>query len=240
MATILDYNSREEFVRALNLFHYNTNTKQREFKIVSSLCQVDFSSELNEIKKNLELIKDTWNDQSISAIEKSVTAQGAKQVKIMSAQKHDKIQAGYTETMPMYRIKQCSSSSVFYNLAEAIGLEYAVSRYHVQFPGEVTVLHTDIFSPAHEFLPDFVKNTPDEQIGKDNNIRRVLIAMEDWNWGQILMFGADPWLQWKSGDIAYWKYGVPHCAANMGYSPRIMASITGLATDKFFKLFDYE
>ena len=202
MLTYKDFNSREDFVRSLKLFHYNPVITKPEFNIVTGTTP-DFSAELLYIKQNIDLIKQEWNNQSIKQIEGVVTAAGKNNLEIMAGQKNDKLNAGYDPESPMYRIKQCDSSSVFYQLADDVGLEYACARYHVQFPGEVTIFHTDIFSPAHEFLPDAVKNTPEEKIGRDNGVRRILIALEDWNWGQILMFGSQSWVQWKAGDIVY-------------------------------------
>ena len=236
MKTIRDFTSREEFVRSLNLWHYDKNTSQREFTKISNVK--GFETELKNIRDNIDLIGRTWNNQSIEQIEAVVSNQGAFDLEIMQGQKKDKLDAGYRLDQPMYRIRQCSNDSIFYSIAKDIGLDYPCARYHVQFPGEVTVFHTDIFSPAHEFLPDIVKNRPEEEIGLDNGIRRVLIALEDWDWGQILMFGTDTWKQWNAGDMIYWEYGVPHCASNMGYSPRISVSITGLVTEKFNKIFN--
>lgn len=238
MPSYLDYDSREDFVRSLGLFHYDKTINQAEFKTVSGLC-TGFESDLQYIKENFDFIKNNWNNQSIEQIENTVAKLGQNNLNAMYGQKRDKLNAGYQSNSPMYRVNQCDSNSVFHRLAADIGLEHSVSRYHVQFPGEVTVFHTDIFSPAHEFLPESLKNIPDDQIGKDNGIRRILIALEDWNWGQVLMFGAQSWVQWKAGDIVYWNYGVPHCGANMGFSPRVSVSITGLATDKFYKVFGH-
>jgi hypothetical protein len=135
----------------------------------------------------------------------------------------------------MYRIKGSPKDSVFYELAKDLGFESAYIRYHVQFPGEVTVWHTDIYSPSHEFLPNYNQDTGDEHVGKDTGIRRIIIALEDWDWGHVFHFGSTSWTHWNVGDVVYWDYGVPHCSANMGYTPRISASITGSVTDKFYQ-----
>jgi hypothetical protein len=232
--TYENFDSREEFVRHLNLYHYDRDLKQQEF-ISKPAAVSGFAEELAMVKADLETIKTTWNNQSIDQIEQTVTKQGPQQLNIMQGQKNDKLRAGYQPSAPMYRVKNCSESSVFYQLGKTIGLEYATARYHVQFPGETTVFHTDIFSPTHEFLPANLQSVSDKEIGQDKGLRRVLVALEDWEWGQVMMFGAQTWAQWKAGDLIYWNYGVPHCAANMGYHPRISVSITGLATDKFFK-----
>lgn len=231
MPTFRDYTSREEFVKSLGLWHYDKSLQKSEFTVLTRV--EGFYEELQWIKNNLKQIRDTWNDQSINQIENIVGAQDSRHLEIMQGQKNDKLHAGYKLDQPMYRIKQCDSTSVFYKIADALGLEHAHARYHVQFPGEVTVFHTDIYSPAHEFLPKFCHDIVDEKIGHDIGIRRVIIALEDWEFGQCLMFGADVWKQWQAGDVIYWPYGVPHCGANMGFIPRISASITGLATNKF-------
>jgi hypothetical protein len=235
MSTYKDFDSRELFVKSLNLFHYDKSSTKKEFRVLHNFTP-DFDSELSEIKQNLNEIKTTWHNQSVEQIEKSVTKQGEQQLRIMSGQKNDKLQAGYMPDAPMYRIKTCAKDSVFYKLADILGLEHAYARYHVQFPGEVTAWHTDIFSPAHEFLPDSTKNFSENQVGKDQGIRRVLVALEDWDWGQSVMFGSDIWKQWGAGDIVSWNYGTPHCSANMGFTARISVSITGLATTRYHGL----
>jgi len=226
-----DFDSRLEFVKALNLYHYDLNGSVTEFVTIKNSCS-GFESEVDQIKSNFDIIRQTWNDQSINQIEKSVSKQGKSQLDIMLGQKNDKVRAGYQADAPQYRISKCNEESIFNKLGEHIGLEQSYARYHVQFPGEVTAFHTDIFSPAHEFLPALPGHHT--EIGKDTGIRRVLIALQDWNWGQVLMFGTGCWTQWKAGDMIYWDYGIPHCASNMGYEPRISVSITGLATDKFY------
>lgn len=227
------FNSREEFVKSLNLYHYDRTNTSADFVKIQTIDSSKYQAELQEILKNIDLVKKTWNNQSIDQIEESVKKQGPRQVEIMQGQKNDKVKAGYQTDVAMYRVNNCNSSSYFYTLAQELGLERPLARYHVQFPGEVTVWHTDIFSPAHEFLTELVGNVPDDKIGTDKNIRRVLISLDNWDWGHMLVFGKTPWINWTAGDIIYWEYGVPHGSANMGYTPRISVSITGLASDKF-------
>lgn len=231
MLTYKDFNSREEFVRYLNLWHYDKNSKESGFVLLTNAN--GFEHELQKIKNNLDVVKHEWHDQSIDHIEKSVSAKGQRQIDIMQGQKNDKLQAGYRPDQSMYRVKQANTDSVLYDLAQTLGLESAYVRYHVQFPGEVTVFHTDIFSPSHEFLPQYAQDDSDQAVGKDTGTRRIIVALEDWDWGHVFQFGCSNWTHWRAGDVVYWEYGVPHCTANMGYVPRISASITGYATSKF-------
>lgn len=232
--TYRDFDSREDFIRSLGLYHHDSTVAPgKDFACIGKVVS-NYQSELNGILDNINIIKQSWHDQSISSIEKSVGRLGDRQIEIMAGQKKDKVKAGYDIDQPMFRVSKVPDNSIFLSIAQDLGLEHALGRYHVQFPGEVTAWHTDIFAPAQEFLPDFVKNVPDEQIGQDLGIRRIIVALEDWRWGQSMMFGTSVWHQWQAGDIVYWNYGMPHCAANAGYEPRVFVSITGLANEKFW------
>ena len=224
---IKDYDSREAFIRDLNIWHHDKFIKQNEF-IRLKPTTIDYSSELVELKNKLELIKSTWNDQSIATIRKHVEKNGNKQsIDIMIGQDNDKVKAGLDINKSMYHVQEVDSDSIWYKIAQQYPFENPLVRLHVQFPGDVTQWHTDIFAPYHTLLPQ-TANMPIEEIGKDIGIRRILIAIEDWDWGHCFMFGANIWHQWKAGETIYWNYGVPHCAANMGFASRISLSITGL------------
>lgn len=234
MKTFNDFVTRTEFVNYLGL--YKSNKSANDFIKIDSIQKENYDAELIKIHSDIELIQETWNNQSVNAIEKSVAKQGQRQLDIMQGQKTEKLLAGYKPDQPMYRVNNCSTDSYFYELADTLGLKNSLARYHVQFPGEVTAWHTDIFSPSHEFLNENQTDLSDESVGRDKNIRRLMIALEDWQPGQFLLFGNTPWLNWSAGDVIYWDYGVPHGSANMGYAPRVSVSITGQITDQFTKL----
>lgn len=233
MLTYKDFETRTEFVNYLGLYHNNRHSLQPDFFKIFSVQPQYYQSELEEIFKNIQDVRDNWNNQSIDQIEQSVRKKGQRQLDIMQAQKEEKLRAGYHPNAAMYRVKNCKPDSYFVQLAQELGLKHSLARFHLQFPGEVTAWHTDIFNPAHEFLDDSASEMPDSEVGADRNIRRILIALEDWDWGHIFSFGKTPWVNWDAGDVIFWDYGVPHGSANMGYRPRISVSITGQATDQF-------
>lgn len=233
MLTYRDFDSRQEFVEYLGL--YRPQPGKPDFRRIDALDPQKFSNEIKQIHQDIENVRQHWNDQSITAIEQTVARVGQEQIDIMAAQKRDKLRAGYNPLAPMYRVKNCDPDSFFTEYGDALGFERPQARYHVQFPGEVTAWHTDIYSPVHEFLAPLVQETP-ETVGLDKNIRRILIALEPWHPGEIMLFGQTAWTGWKAGEVIYWEYGVPHGTANTGYVPRISVSITGLATSKFCKI----
>lgn len=224
---IRNYDSRNEFILDLKLWHHNKDLEQNEFVRLKPVS-LNYSKELKDLKNNLEQVKKTWNDQSIATIRKHVTESGNEQsLQIIKNQENDKIKAGIELNKAMYHVNSVDKDSIWYKIAENYPLKSPMVRLHVQFPSDVTMWHTDIFAPYHNLLPISANLSPDE-IGKDVKIRRILIALDDWDWGQCFMFGSDIWYKWKAGEAIFWNYGVPHCSANMGFTPRISMSITGI------------
>jgi hypothetical protein len=237
--TYKDFNSREEFVQYLNHWHYDRwATNQQEFKVIANIEAVLFEEELNKLKSQLDLVRKTWNDQSQIRIRKEVakTDDAELNLDILAGQENDRLRAGYDSEKSMYHVRQVDPGSVWDSIAQQFGLENPMSRLHVQFPGDVTVWHTDIFAPYHNLLPNNLANFNDSTVGQDQGFCRIIIALEDWTWGQCFMFGAQTWSQWRSGDVIHWPFGTPHCAANMGFSPRICMSVTGTQTETFNNL----
>lgn len=237
MLTYKDFKTRTEFVNHLGLYHGDRHDPRPDWSKIDTVSSELYAKELGIILHDLDHVRETWNNQSIQHIEQSVAKKSAKQLEIMQGQTQEKIDAGYSPDRAMYRVQNCAADSVFNDYAKQIGLQDSVSRYHVQFPGEVTVWHTDIYSPAHEFLAH-ADDISDEQIGQDRQIRRILIALQTWDWGHLLIFGKTPWVNWDAGDVIYWQYGVPHGSANMGFTPRISVSITGLAGTRFLEKYN--
>lgn len=238
--TYKDFNSREEFVQNLNHWHYDRwATNQQEFKVVANIDPAVFQEELSKLKGQLDTIRETWNDQSQLRIRQEIAKTDSAELNldILAGQENDRLQAGYHPEKSMYHVRRVADGSVWKQIGNQLGLENTLVRIHIQFPGDVTVWHTDIFAPYHDLLPDDPTNNP-ATVGQDIGIRRIIIALDDWDWGQCFMFGGQTWAQWHAGDVIYWPFGTPHCAANMGLSPRICMSVTGTHTEIFNKLVD--
>jgi hypothetical protein len=228
-----DFKSRQEFIRSLNHWHYDAFRKPEQEFIKIAQVDDDYSESLNEIHSQLDQIKQKWNDQSMTRIrEEIVKTNNNLNLAVLAGQEHDKLSAGYDPEKSMYHTSLVKPDSIWKKIGDKFGLQNSLIRLHVQFPGDVTVWHTDIFAPYHDLLPD-LSIVSDEKIGHDCGLRRVLIALEDWSWGQCFMFGAQTWSQWQAGDVIYWPFGTPHCSSNMGYDVRISLSVTGLKTPEF-------
>ena len=233
--TYKDFDSRELFVQSLQHWHYNKWIQNAiEYRRISQIDQTIFIHELTQLKQQLDLVKQQWNNQSQLRIRQEIarTQNSHTNLEILAGQEQDRLKAGYSVEKSMYHVKQVESDSVWESIGQQFGLEEAITRLHVQFPGDVTAWHTDIFAPYHDLLPNKSINSHDT-VGQDIGLRRIIIALEDWEWGQCFMFGSHTWSQWHAGDVIYWNFGVPHCAANMGLTPRICMSVTGTPTQLF-------
>ena len=110
-----------------------------------------------------------------------------------------------------------------------LGKPYA--QILLQKPGEMATLHIDAI--CHDNF-DRNKVTSIDEVNTDDTRSRLFVALEDWSWGQFLSMGNYHWLQWKAGDVMWFKWqDMPHATANSGHRSRPMLKITGKTTPEF-------
>lgn len=63
--------------------------------------------------------------------------------------------------------------------------------------------------------------------GREQQIRRALVLLEDWRPGHYLEVMGEPFVKWCAGTVVEWTYDTPHMAANIGLQPRYTLQITG-------------
>lgn len=102
-------------------------------------------------------------------------------------------------------------------------LDDCYGKLHVQNPGEVWPMHFDNYNAFRR----------DSDLSwEDPGVRRLLIAMGDWRWGQMIELGNSMWTQWRAGDVLYFDWLVPHGSANCGIYPRTTLVVTGRVTNE--------
>lgn len=116
---------------------------------------------------------------------------------------------------------------VFQKMADALylvdGERPIQSRVHTQTQGQVWSLHIDK-------LNKYAPKDPD-------SVFRFFIMLNDWEPGHFIQFGNYMHTGYKAGEIYTFDwYNVPHCTANAGLSPRSNLLVTGIATEKTYKL----
>ena len=108
---------------------------------------------------------------------------------------------------------------VFQHMADVFGVDDAMVRIHVQWPGQVWNLHMDK-------LEKWCPHDPDRVV-------RYFVALTDWQMGHFWHYGNYQHSHWHAGDIHTFDWqNVPHSTANAGHVPRVTLQITGVRTDK--------
>jgi hypothetical protein len=107
-------------------------------------------------------------------------------------------------------------------MINALGMDNCRHKLHIQLPGEVVTMHMD----KHYELDG-------------GEARRFLIALEDWEPGQFVVFGNQLCERWTAGDIITWEWrDIPHATANASLHKRPLLAVTGVVTDTTQDLLD--
>jgi hypothetical protein len=63
---------------------------------------------------------------------------------------------------------------------------------------------------------------------KINQVKRVIVFLEDWKAGHISEIAGESHTNWQQGDWISWTGTTPHLAANLGFDNRYTLQITGI------------
>lgn len=100
-------------------------------------------------------------------------------------------------------------------IADSFGLDNAMARLHVQWPGQVWNLHLD---KLEKWMP-----------ADPSRVERYFVQLTDWEPGHYWSFGNFVWQNWRAGDAVTFDWlNVPHSTANAGHSPRVTLQVTGV------------
>ena len=119
-------------------------------------------------------------------------------------------------------------------IKETLGFTWYHSTFNVQPPNNVTRLHFDIitsFLESQEKLDDVPFDIERLQPVGDRPIRRIFVALSDWQDGWMFQIGKDQWSGWKKGDVINfnWRHA-PHSTANASWSTRSLLKVTGYSS----------
>ena len=138
----------------------------------------------------------------------------------------------YDET-PYEYLGNIDVDSIDYSNATFLGNSSVLPSEHnrVSKYNNVTRLHFDIitsFLESQEELDDVPFDIERLQPVGDRPIRRIFIALSDWQDGWMFQIGKDQWSGWKKGDVINfnWRHA-PHSTANASWATRSLLKITG-------------
>lgn len=96
------------------------------------------------------------------------------------------------------------------------------SQYHYNLlklhAGKMLAWHRDFYSW-------FIKTTNYKE-EQQYNIKRTIVMLDDWNFGQVIQIGGEVLHNWKAGDAFTWSYDTWHGACNFGNQSMTVLQIT--------------
>ena len=132
-----------------------------------------------------------------------------------------------------------------HEISKLFDLDYFTSSIQYQPPGSVVGRHVDFldsmwwnFNQQGLDILDLPYNTitksPDGYYGF-----RIMVALTDWEIGQVFGFEDHHWINWKIGDVVIFDWAhARHYTANSSYVPRIYLKISGITKNREHWLFD--
>lgn len=105
---------------------------------------------------------------------------------------------------------------------------------NVQRLNTVKVIHYDNMSTFiinNPSLHDLPFDTKLRQPVHKHELKRVFIALQDWQDGWMFQTGNTQWVDWKKGDVIdfHWR-GQPHSTANASFNERALLKISGFSS----------
>ena len=116
------------------------------------------------------------------------------------------------------RGRQPSWNHRFVEYFQSLGWRDIGTSYYRMTSGTVMPVHQDRYV---KYINLF------DLHGREHDVRRALILLEDWKPGHYLEVQGRPFVEWKVGTVIEWIYDTPHMAANIGLAPRYTLQITG-------------
>ena len=161
--------------------------------------------------------KTGWNDLTKESLHPGFP--GGKSP-LYDQEEYDRTESGilgeYTQLIPeqeMYEIEEIQS------LARYWKLKRLRTRIHIQLPGQVFIQHIDKL---------WHRNPADP-----TKIIRLMVALRDYEPGQIITYGNAVYTRWRAGDITVFDtLNVPHASVNLSKVNRPFLVITGIRTDE--------
>ena len=92
------------------------------------------------------------------------------------------------------------------------------TSYYRMTSGTVMPEHSDLYKRYIEIF---------SLQGREHDIRRALIFLEDWKPGHYFDCMGQTFIPWQAGTVVEWTYATPHTAANVGFADRYTLQITG-------------
>lgn len=153
----------------------------------------------------------------------------------ITAEQADLIRAGADKDSETYDRAPADHVPLFQQIAQWLGMEMNIIKYHVQRTGQTVVTHIDNYAPPGVSNWHWLQRScgVTEFTDRTVQVRRFAVMLSDWQLGQVFQVGNAVWHQWRAGDCITWEWDhIPHATANLGWHARPMLQITGAETQR--------
>ena len=231
MSEYEDWNgSRWEYTTSKSSWHFDsTRTPQLGKDSYTPVCifDTDFTDAISECMPRTQV--STWGTRN--NFNKTIAEQG---LYTANAEEQDLINAGASPHAEVFSRTAAEDIAVFRQIADYLGLEDAMIKFHNQTTGQMLHFHIDNFAARPERENSFKVTEMDKNPAI---MRRFAIMLADWEMGQAWMFGNALYHQWTAGTCITWEWqDMPHATVNAGWRPRPLLQITGKQTARTLEI----
>jgi len=212
--------SKFEFNKVSPGWHYDKTIQPA--KELEKIGHIDLSNTTHE--KIDSLIKSPYKDGGIKRMHIGDTAEKVENAIIDARIAHMR-DIGYKPEN--YFIEFINDK--FLELEKTLSEKYNIGHHHACAiylePGQCMPVHDDTYAYLQKYMK---RDFPKVEYDVVKNIKRYLVFLTDWEWGQCLGAGNTMSHQWRNGDIYIWKHKMLYWSSNAGMKPMVFFEITGL------------
>lgn len=213
------YESNLEYCKTLSTYHFDKWVKEEEGEWYSRIGNFDISKEVSQWMPffETEAANIGWNELSTKGVHPGFPSG---QSPLHEQEEYDRISSGvtgdFTQVVPepeLLKIPFLMQLSAYWKMKRAR------TRVHLQLPGQMFPWHVDKLQ--HRYPAD------------PSKILRIVVNLQDYEPGQLMVYGNSVLTQWKAGDVhCFDTNNIPHSTANMSRIPRAIFVITGVRTEE--------
>ena len=205
--------SNWELGKETSSYHFDKSIKDTSAYSICGRFEGDWMEELQEAYKTMDSV--TWANRW------NVHGKTDPRGDLSKNELKDIIDAGGDPEQSLYQ-GSYTIGPVLQQMIDTFAMEDSRHKLHIQLTGETVSMHID----KHY------------EVGNSNSAaRRFLVALEDWEPGQFMVFGNQMCDRWQAGDIITWEWqDMPHATANASLYKRSLLAVTGTMTDATYQI----
>lgn len=214
------YESNWDYIKnTFSNYHFDKWKFDQEGDWFDVLGRFELAPNMEDILKTMEeeSKKVGWHDLTTMAVHPGFPGG---QSPLYNLEEHDRRASGiageFTQIVP--EAAMCEITEI-QGLATYWKMKRLRTRIHVQMPGQTFIQHIDKL---------WHRNPADP-----TKVMRIMVALKDYEPGQIITYGNAVCTRWRAGDIhTFDTLNVPHASVNLSRAPRPFLIITGVRTEE--------